>query len=548
MTVDEALRSGHTGLLEAALRRVCFEATLSGASGQQAQASLQNFKQNLLSSRRKSALSATFFEADPNQLARSVDGYVHQDRAITAKAACPKIIIAPHAGHIYSGSVAGKAYALLAAHASRIRRVVMLGPSHRVYFKGIALPGAASFETPLGALPLDTLGFAALADFPFISTRHDAHAQEHCLEVHVPFLQRTLPHAALVPLLVGDVPPQAVAQVLRRLWASEDTVFIISTDLSHFHAYHHANTLDAATCTKILALDATLHHDQACGATPVNGALEFARARGMHISQLQRLNSGDTGGNSPQGRERVVGYASFALYESAMTQANQVARTTSVPNDSVSIANGAYFVREYAPLDLKNEPSPKSLDTLSTSQGQLLVQLARGRLAQYYLGAEAQPSDSSVFQALGATFVTLTQQGQLRGCIGSLQAHQPLALDVQANALAAALHDPRCRPVTAQELPGLRIEVSLLTAPEPIAHASESHALWQLRPGIDGLIFEATVNGQNHRSTYLPQVWDQITEPRAFLAHLKVKAGLPFDFWNDDVRLSRYEVQKFHEQ
>jgi AmmeMemoRadiSam system protein A len=157
------------------------------------------------------------------------------------------------------------------------------------------------------------------------------------------------------------------------------------------------------------------------------------------------------------------------------------------------------------------------------------------------------PLDTHHFQNLGASFVTLTQQGQLRGCIGSLQAHRPLAQDVQANALAAALQDPRFPPVTAQELPSLQVELSVLTAPEPLQHANESHALWQLRPGLDGLIFEASHQGQSYHSTYLPQVWEQIPEPRAFLAHLKVKAGLPFDFWSPDVKLSRYEVQKFHE-
>jgi AmmeMemoRadiSam system protein A len=122
-----------------------------------------------------------------------------------------------------------------------------------------------------------------------------------------------------------------------------------------------------------------------------------------------------------------------------------------------------------------------------------------------------------------------------------------LAQDVQANALAAALQDPRFPPVTAQELASLSVEVSVLTAPEPLQHANESHALWQLRPGIDGLIFEAELNGQAFRSTFLPQVWEQIPERRAFLAHLKVKAGLPFDFWATNVKLWRYEVQKFHE-
>ncbi len=529
MTVDEALRSGQIGLLEAALRRVSFESTQHSAAGQQALQTLHNFKQNLLQAVRPSSLSATFFVADAQQLASQVDGFLQATPAPQCSRP-PKIIIAPHAGHVYSGQTAGKAYALLAAHASQIRRVVLLGPAHRVYFQGIALPGSGSFATPLGAMPLDTLGFDAIADLPFISTRPDAHAQEHSLEVHVPFLQRALPQASLVPLLVGDAPRESVVRVMQRLWGDSETVFVISTDLSHFQTYEQANDIDAASCAKILALDATLNHQQACGATPVNGALLLAQERGLRISQIERLNSGDTAGNSPQGRERVVGYASFALHAS--------------PSPAMDTT---HLIANYVDNIRANDSFPSKDSALSAAQGQQLVQLARHQLQHHIAGQPFTPLDLSAFEAMGASFVTLTRQGQLRGCIGSLQAHRPLAKDVQANALAAALQDPRFPQVTAQELPELRVEVSVLSAPQPLEHANESHALWQLRPGIDGLIFEAEHNGQHFRSTYLPQVWEQIPEPRAFLAHLKVKAGLPFDFWSPDVKLSRYQVQKFHE-
>jgi MEMO1 family protein len=531
MTVDEALRSGQLALLEAAIRRVSYESTLGGAQHAQAQQILRDLDLNLRAALRKSALSALFFEADSKQLAASIDRNL---AAPQSQDAVPKIIIAPHAGHIYSGGTAGKAYAKLAAHAANIRRVVLLGPAHRVYFQGIALPGAGSFETPLGCMPLDTLGMAAVADLPFVCTRADAHAQEHSLEVHVPFLQRALPQATLVPLLVGDVAAQSVAQLMDRLWADADTVFVISTDLSHFHTYEQAKALDAVTCEQILALDAGLTHEQACGATPVNGALTLAKARGMRIAQIERLNSGDTAGNSPQGRERVVGYASFALYESDPSARIAID----------SIANNPDLARAAGSKGLKNA----ALQTLTAEQGQQLIFLARHSLAQQLQGAPMPAIDTQSLQAFGASFVTLTMHGQLRGCIGSLQAHRPLAQDVQANALAAALHDPRFPPVTAQDLPQLKLEVSVLSAPEPLLHANESHALWQLRPGIDGLIFETTHQGQHYRSTYLPQVWEQIPEPRAFLAHLKVKAGLPFDFWSPQVKLWRYSVQKFHEQ
>lgn len=529
MTVDEALKSGQIGLLEAALRRVSFESTLPSATGQQAAHLLQNFKQNLLQASRESALSATFFVANAEQLAGSVDQLLQWD-AVLPSDSPPKIIIAPHAGHIYSGQTAGKAYALLAAHAPRISRVVMLGPAHRVYFQGIALPGAGSFATPLGVMALDTLGLDAIADLPFICTRLDAHAQEHCLEVHVPFLQRALPHATLVPLLVGDTSPDAVAQVMQRLWADAGTVFVISTDLSHFHTYAQSNAIDSATCAQILALDASLSHEQACGATPVNGALQMAQAHDLHITQIERLNSGDTAGNSPEGRQRVVGYASFALHE----------RPDGTKHTPSLIANYAHNTPGISHFSSKNSHE-------LAAEGQQLVQMARRQLQHSIAGEAIQAMASPAFQTPGASFVTLTKNGQLRGCIGSLQAHRPLAQDVQANALAAALQDPRFPPVQAQELHSLRVEVSVLSTPEPLLHANESHALWQLRPGMDGLVFEAAHQGQLYRSTYLPQVWEQIPEPRAFLAHLKVKAGLPFDFWSSELKLSRYSVQKFHE-
>jgi AmmeMemoRadiSam system protein A len=192
------------------------------------------------------------------------------------------------------------------------------------------------------------------------------------------------------------------------------------------------------------------------------------------------------------------------------------------------------------------------VQSCSDAQGQRLVQLARhtleNQISGQALGSVAHtPIPTEDLQSFGASFVTLTQNGQLRGCIGSLQAHRPLAQDVQANARAAALHDPRFPPVSAQELDGLKVEISVLTAPQPLPFANLSHALWQLRPGVDGLIFEAVHQGHSYRSTYLPQVWEQIPEPRAFLAHLIVKAGLPFDFWSPEVKLSRYQVQKFHE-
>ena len=467
---------------------------------------------------RPSALAGTFMQADPTALAREVDHYLASEPA-TAPGVCPKVLIAPHAGHIYSGRTAGRAYGLLArfgaAGGGPIRRIVLLGPAHRVYVKGVALPGVDAFATPLGCVPVDTLGALALSDLPFVVTRADVHAQEHSLEVHLPFLQRVLGQFELLPLVVGDVTPAQVAELIDRLWGRPDVLVVISTDLSHFHPYEEASAIDAGSCAQVMALDASLTHEQACGATPLNGMLQLARRKGLRIVELERCNSGDTGANSPQGRERVVGYASFALYDDGQPQS----------------------------LD----PVADNGQALTTEQGTRAVQLARAAL-HTAVGAPPtpKPSDDDL-QMPGASFVTLTQRGQLRGCIGSLQAHRPLAHDLAANAVAAALKDPRFTPVGAHEAAGLGVEVSVLSPSRPLPYANQAHALWQLRPGLDGAVFECVHLGRTYRSTFLPQVWEQLPQVVNFMAHLKVKAGLPADFWSPAVRLAVYQVQKFHE-
>lgn len=184
------------------------------------------------------------------------------------------------------------------------------------------------------------------------------------------------------------------------------------------------------------------------------------------------------------------------------------------------------------------------MDTDTQALGNTLLQLARDAIARHLgQGASTLPPLPPALNQPGATFVTLTRQGQLRGCIGSLMAHRPLLDDVQHNAIAAACRDPRFPPLSAAELPGVRVEVSLLTAPVAMNFLDEADALAQLRPGVDGVIFHAGPR----RSTFLPQVWEQLPQPEQFMAHLKQKAGLAADYWGPDVRLERYQVQKWKE-
>lgn len=260
---------------------------------------------------RPPAVAGSFYPADPAELARSVDSLL---AAVTPfSAPPPKVLIVPHAGYIYSGSTAAPAYATLLPGHAQIRRVVLLGPTHRVAVNGLALPECTAFATPLGVIPLDLAAMAELHQLPQVVFSDRVHAQEHSLEVHLPFLQRVLDDFKLVPLAVGDASPEAVAEVLDTLWGGPETLIVISSDLSHFLPYATAQQVDNNTCQRILQRSIDIEPERTCGAFPLNGLLLAAGRRGLQPELLRLCNSGDTAGD----RNRVVGYASFALYESA---------------------------------------------------------------------------------------------------------------------------------------------------------------------------------------------------------------------------------------
>ena len=259
---------------------------------------------------RPPAVAGMFYPGSAGALRASLDACFRDARPPDASLR-PKVLVAPHAGYIYSGPVAASAYALLEPWRDSIRRVVLLGPVHRVWVPGLALPGVEAFDTPLGCIRLDTEAIRSIADLPQVTVSPAAHAQEHSLEVHLPFLQAVLPDFRLVPLAVGGASPEDVAQVLERLWGGEETLIVVSSDLSHYLPYQEAEREDRATARAILALDGHLAGEQACGAHPLNGLLLAAKRRGLSAHQLDLRNSGDTAGD----RSRVVGYGAFAFTE-----------------------------------------------------------------------------------------------------------------------------------------------------------------------------------------------------------------------------------------
>lgn len=264
---------------------------------------------------RPAAVAGLFYPEAPAALAAGIRDYLDAAPPVPAGAVRPKVLIVPHAGYVYSGPVAARAYARLAAAGAAIRHVVLLGPAHHIAVRGLAVPSAAAFATPLGSVPVDADAVSRALKLAQVCRSDTAHAAEHSLEVQLPFLQTLLDDFGIAPFAVGDATAGEVAEVIDLLWGGPETLIVISSDLSHYRAYPDARDIDRRTAEAVLALSATLDHEQACGATPVNGLLMAARRRGLRPELLDLRNSGDTAG----GRGRVVGYGSFVLTESEAT-------------------------------------------------------------------------------------------------------------------------------------------------------------------------------------------------------------------------------------
>jgi hypothetical protein len=261
---------------------------------------------------RPAAVAGMFYPGAPRALAEDVRMHVAAAHGGGEPiATVPKAIIAPHAGYVYSGPVAGSVYARLAGGRDTIRRVVLFGPTHRVPVRGLAVPSARAFATPLGTVDVDAEAIALARTMPQVRESDTAHAFEHSLEVQLPFLQAMLAQFRIVPFAVGDATPGEVAAVIDALWGGSETLVVVSSDLSHYHRYAEAREIDRATTEAILACSPQLDHEQACGATPINGLLLCAQRRHLQPELVDLRNSGDTAGD----RSRVVGYAAFAFTE-----------------------------------------------------------------------------------------------------------------------------------------------------------------------------------------------------------------------------------------
>ncbi|MCP3866540.1 MAG: AmmeMemoRadiSam system protein B [Gammaproteobacteria bacterium] len=258
---------------------------------------------------RAPAVAGSFYPADPEEIRSQISAFISDGKP--GRVPAPKALIAPHAGYVYSGPVAGSAYAQLEQVADRITRVVILAPAHRMAFSGVACSRADFFRTPLGDVAVDVDAMKLISDLPQINSIDQAFNGEHSIEVHLPFLQETLKHFRIVPLLVSDASAQDVEQVLEKLWGGSETLILISSDLSHYLDYESASAMDTETTRAIEALDHhKLDYHRACGRTPVSGLLLSARHHQLSAVTLDQRNSGDTAGPKTQ----VVGYGAYAFH------------------------------------------------------------------------------------------------------------------------------------------------------------------------------------------------------------------------------------------
>jgi AmmeMemoRadiSam system protein B/AmmeMemoRadiSam system protein A len=411
----------------------------------------------------------------------------------------PKLLLVPHAGYVYSGPVAASAYATLAAARDHIQRVVLLGPAHQVPVQGLAAPSVAAFDTPLGEVAIDTEALDALQDLPQLERSDAAHAYEHSLEVQLPFLQQALgPGFALVPLVVGDATPAEVAEVLERLWGGPETLIVISSDLSHYEAYADACRHDRRTIDRVLAFDSHLGTRDACGAHPLNGALQVAARHGLQAQLLDLRNSGDTAGD----KRHVVGYAAVAFR---------------IPTEATTV---------------DDDPT----------LGAAVLAVARNAIADRLGQALVDEPPHPALDHPGASFVTLRDAaGELRGCIGHIEPEYVLRDDLRSNARAAAFRDRRFNPISAHDWPGLCIEVSLLGRLQPLHAHSLTELYGALQPHVDGLV----VRWRSHQATFLPQVWRHLPTPETFCDALWNKADLQPGFWSREMELHRFAVHHY---
>ncbi len=464
---------------------------------------------------RKPCFAGKFYPADPAALTRLIErlrnnagtnGDKFRDKELRA-------LIMPHAGYVYSGLTA--AHATLLLDGRSYEKVVIMAPDHTTGFQDAVINTADAWETPLGVVRVHKDAQDLVKKERLFKAGKKPYLREHAVEVILPFLQHSLERFELVPVVMGNADIDRTARAIDDVIDSE-TLVVASSDLSHYLPYEDAVKRDQKTIDMILNREwekLTACENCACGVAPLVVLLKTALKKGWEPFLLHYANSGDAGGS----RERVVGYCSVAFFK------------------SVKIRGGTN-------MD----------DKLTKEEGRILLDLARVTISRELDApvdkARAEGLDErlekAVFDEKRGVFVTLHKNGNLRGCIGSLEPSEPIREGVRENALNSAFHDPRFPPLKKGELKAVDIEISILTKPAELVYSDAADLVSKIRPGTDGLIIKKGWK----RATFLPQVWEQLPEPETFLSHLCRKASLDPDQWKKgDLEVMTYQVQYFEE-
>ncbi len=475
---------------------------------------------------RKPVWAGQFYDADPARLAAEVDGFLASAKP-AAVAGDIRALIVPHAGYVYSGRVAAYGYKLVRGGA--FETVVILAPAHRVGFEGASIWPSGGFATPLGIAEIDGEGARILSTSAGFRFREDAHAEEHAVEVQIPFIQKALPDSRIIPVVMGypsAATIEALASALAELTKTKKILVVASTDMSHFLTKKEANSLDAETADLIRGLktnpllrSAESGGNRMCGAAPVLAALAYAQKRGRaRVDLLRYADSADAVG--PE--DRVVGYLAAAV---STAPAEPVNSKLSLPFILPALLAGS---KQEAPSEF----------TLSAAEKVELLDLARKTLVSFVKDGSAAPfrTENARFTAPRGAFVTLTKKGELRGCIGFIEPVMPLHKTVQDCTVYAASEDPRFPAVTAAELKDIAVEISVLT---PLRRIDDPRLV---QVGKHGLV----ISRGERKGLLLPQVavefgWDR----EEYLAEACLKAGLPADAWRKGAEVYVFEAIVF---
>lgn len=434
------------------------------------------------------AVAGKFYTDDKEELLKQLDSF---DKNTLNDYECKtRAVIVPHAGYFYSGQLA---YSGLQYLDKEVKNIFIFAPPHYVVVKEASISSYDAWETPLGEIKLNKEINEELHQRFGCEFQDEAFTDEHSIEVQVPIIQKLLPHANIIPILATK--SEKVEKIIANYWSNPENAFVISSDLSHFLTANEARKIDSITAEMIETKNfEKFNTSQACGAFGIGGLIRFARRKNYSLILVGMYNSGDvTGDNS-----RVVGYGSWFLYEG---QKNQ-------------------FIKKHF-SDYVIDVCKKSI------------------LAGFDKTSPKFDNIPAVFGENGACFVTLEKHDNLRGCIGSIIAHRPLIDDLVKNAQNSAFSDPRFQPLKKEEFDELSIDVSLLSEPQKMEFEDETDLLNQIRQDIDGII----IKERGYQAVYLPSVWEQLPDKKLFLNSLKLKAGLPENYFSQTFEAYRFTTE-----